>query len=623
MATGCALLMVWGSSGWVTKSQSNFGAQISEIQDLMKGKPVSRVVQAQLGFLWTYPASTTDHTGLGRGITWAWDSKLCDLLKPKFKESVAFYDLVTCNSYKSAVARAFDKWAANSAFIKFIDVTSECEKLGLNYGPPTGPRQTSEFPHGGCPLAKIWITRIANGQSRRRLRDTIDGRGLSEDGETLVEVDNALSDAVAVATALSHARYTENFRYTNGERPHTLAADGVTKVYGRRVVETYAGTFSFNVEDICWYLDSNFCANFHLLKKYAGTPARARLYVTIAVFGVMALGILVYSCVAAKVLFAVMGHVTEDQKAVDEDGDGVLTPCERSKAALRELATWNPFILALFVVLIICPPLMQSQIFMPCFDCHDFEATALHEIGHFLGLGHPDNIPNNMYSASWAKKSGTGQNSYQQMLSAGGRTNVSNCRTLWDGVMPGVSPHACHPNRSATPCDKSLAYIDTDRTDRLYDYVNAQMEHETQHSPRACLTNDDLEALAVLYPDCGDFSLSVNVCHKVELNLGMVRIGFYVIGPFIIGLVSVLFFVGIVHKFADDERKADRQRAQEIEEEYRRTQAQMRSNAVSSSRTKDDPRALEAEYNRAQNRARSAAMAGRQGHGAYEDRQYF
>merc|ERR1711871_922996 len=83
------------------------------------------------------------------------------------------------------------------------------------------------------------------------------------------------------------------------------------------------------------------------------------------------------------------------------------------------------------------------------------------------------------------------------------------------------------------------------------------MEHTTQHNPKACLTNDDLEALAVLYPDCGDYSLSVNVCHRIQLNLGMVRIMVYVLGPMLIGLGSTLLFVGIVHKYADDERKED------------------------------------------------------------------
>lgn len=241
-----------GAKGWVTKSQATYGAQISEIQDLMNGKYVDRAIQAQLGFLWTYPEATTDQTGLGRGITWSWDPELCDLLRPKFREGIAGMNLVTCDSLKAAISRAFDKWAANSPFIKFIDVTEECNKLGINYGPPTAAFQQSQYPHGGCPLAKIWITRIESTAARRKLGDFLEGRSLqSADESTIVEGTEALSAGVAVATAQSHARYSSDFRYTNGVVPHLLAADGVTKL-SRKVVETYAGTFSFNVEDICW-----------------------------------------------------------------------------------------------------------------------------------------------------------------------------------------------------------------------------------------------------------------------------------------------------------------------------------------------------------------------------------
>ena len=37
----------------------------------------------------------------------------------------------------------------------------------------------------------------------------------------------------------------------------------------------------------------------------------------------------------------------------------------------------------------------------------------------------------------------------------------------------------------------------------------------------------------------------------------MVRIMVYVLGPMLIGLGATLLFVGIVHKYADDERKED------------------------------------------------------------------
>ena len=277
------MLLVSPIEAWVTKSQSIFGAQISEIQDMMDGKVVARNAQAQLGYLWTMPASIDDTTGLGGGITWAFNPKLCDLLQPIFKEDVPFLGngvFVGCSDYKAAIARAFDKWSANSRFIKFIDVSEECTKLGLNHGPPTDPPQTHKYSHGGCPLAEIWVTnketsaqQVARRQlygenpthgPGRHLADLLDSPGtellldvysgseqhrLRRLEEQLVEPteSNQETGGVAVATALTHARYTSDFRYTNGDRPFFKDATTGAITYGRSVVEAYAGTFSFNV----------------------------------------------------------------------------------------------------------------------------------------------------------------------------------------------------------------------------------------------------------------------------------------------------------------------------------------------------------------------------------------
>ena len=98
------------AAGWVTRSQSVFGAQIDEIQAQMRGDaPMRTTAQAELGYLWYAPYDTNTTRGLGGGITWAFDSNLCGQLQPLFKEDIFYFNLVGCNEFKAAIARAFDK----------------------------------------------------------------------------------------------------------------------------------------------------------------------------------------------------------------------------------------------------------------------------------------------------------------------------------------------------------------------------------------------------------------------------------------------------------------------------------------------------------------------------------
>ena len=76
-------------------------------------------------------------------------------------------NLITCADVKASVARAFGKWAANNRRIDFVDVTEECAKLGMQSGAPnaqpySGFAQDPRLDyHGGCPLAELWVTKLA------------------------------------------------------------------------------------------------------------------------------------------------------------------------------------------------------------------------------------------------------------------------------------------------------------------------------------------------------------------------------------------------------------------------------------------------------------------------------
>ena len=39
---------------------------------------------------------------------------------------------------------------------------------------------------------------------------------------------------------------------------------------------------------------------------------------------------------------------------------------------------------------IIFAPIFFYKIFQPCWECHGFESTMAHEVGHVLGFHHPD-----------------------------------------------------------------------------------------------------------------------------------------------------------------------------------------------------------------------------------------
>ena len=285
------MLALWATAlvaGWVPSTSSIFGAQRGQIVDQLAGVPLpaDRNWQTQLGSLWTFPADALDTTGLGGGITFAFDPELCGRLMPLFREDIAGASFITCDDIKASVFRAFNAWGTNSRFFKFTDVTGECEKMGLLHG------GQEEQPHGGCAIAEIWITALTRDEStRRRLQEgrrrlaTEGEAGSQEGGGLQVESaeQNLDSGGTFVATALSHWRASYAFRYTNGEAAFQWVLTGGEWVQqARPVLETYAGTLAYGVDGgsggvgLCWYLDSDFCSQFHELKRRMGGPSQAR-----------------------------------------------------------------------------------------------------------------------------------------------------------------------------------------------------------------------------------------------------------------------------------------------------------------------------------------------------------
>jgi len=126
--------------------------------------------------------------------------------------------------------------------------------------------------------------------------------------------------------------------------------------------------------------------------------------------------------------------------------------------------------------------------------------------------------------------------------------NGSNCMSLWDETYEGIPPWLPPPRPNS----------DVEIGSAGYAVRNSVMERFTQHNPKPCLTDDDVEALATLYPDCSVASHSVNSCSITLHNIGLVRLMIYAILPLLIALILIILFSSIVHWYHQAELKKTR-----------------------------------------------------------------
>ena len=94
-------------------------------------------VPSEFNYRWSLPSDPLSDEGLGGGITWALDPSFCDTMLPSFHEdapTTRYYRFVDCKEIKDAFIRAFATWSANHKQIRFLDVSTECERSGLGAG---------------------------------------------------------------------------------------------------------------------------------------------------------------------------------------------------------------------------------------------------------------------------------------------------------------------------------------------------------------------------------------------------------------------------------------------------------------------------------------------------------
>ena len=430
------------ASGWVTISQSRFGAQIDGIRAQLRGQTTNAEpnIQQKLGYLWTKPASSDDTSGLGGGITWQWDPDLCGSLLPRLHRSQLF----TCDDLKAATRRAFTTWASNHKDIRFVDVTEQCAAIGQ--------------PHEGCELAEVWVTVLA-----------LDSTA-SQDTE-----------GMSASTASPRARVSNNFRYTNGERAYMLQE---------------LGTFSAEDGDD----ETIFATNAD------GAAAITRLGTALAIEGgELVVGGMSYAVEWTGGVPPADGAdnvLTVAEKGVDESNVGLLVTLAgggsfanpERKRGLQVIETFgatlslNPEVCwhlddALCAAVSagsVCGLPPDEADVQACSSCFSFQVAMLHEAGHVLGLSHPDRASEEVCtSASYCGP--PGENSYSTGLSVA-RMNATSCKSPWDDVQAGIPPGAAvDPQTGVRP---------------------SVMTKFTSASALLCLQQDDVEALHVLYPDC-------------------------------------------------------------------------------------------------------------------------
>ena len=486
----------------------------------------------------TEPSSYTPLTsGLNGGITFAFHKDFCKNLLHLFPEENPTGEgkettFLTCEELRDVVARAFNTWAINHRSISFKDVTDKCVDV---------------ITTSGCASAEIFIV-----------------SGASNNGAITTTGEQA---------ALASTSFRESRVWTTaGQR----ISSGFEITGAIMYVRAPASTKEF-----CWYLDSTFCQNFHRWND-GGTDVIliARIIAGVAfILAVMAiLWCLVMTASAGfclpKVDLGVVGQEGEDELSVKSPGrlppsappspppsppepadsrmskfnasksfndvlsglgtaegvnkygdeEGLTCGSKRLTNMIEYVAVMPTGTLLIAMFIVICAPMFYYRIFIPCWDCHGFEAAIAHEVGHVLGFHHPDQ-------------------EWRHNLKARYPMNQTSCTTPLNHVL--LSNTATAATAPEQPPTDSIMFSQS-----LFRY-------------RTCLSADDLEGLNFLYPTCTGAFEPLNtaegpqpLCIKGRNSSGWLRFLFIVAVPFLISSTFVVLVQMCVRREQRTRRKS-------------------------------------------------------------------
>ena len=403
---------------------------------------------------WSVPAAASGIDGLGGGIAWILDDDFCTNMIGHFPERNLFYGLeisaiqfVHCSDIRDAIQRGFATWAANHRLISFSDISA------------SGPCSESSSYTGELSDTCPWELYIG-----------------TDDGE---------SNPGLAAYVINHRTSSMNPDWF--DKPLRSSAGEVA--YG---VDAHARSVMKFQTHLCWYLDATFCYYFQILHEEHQIDVLLIVRtVLLAVFGMAALRVssILFWCLVA--LFCLRGKRTTSIRK----RSGCSTSCS---ACLDYLSSLSPFCNVFVLFLVIFPPVFYERIFMPCWECYDFEAAMAHETGHVLGFGHPDAVP-------------------AENLAAACRITNATCHDPFA---------ACAYNSPYASEQKSI------------------MHSLTQHTPRACLSEEDMHGLYFLYPLCDDLEPEVVSCTKGRRLSGWLRLALVSGAPFLLAVLVILVPLG-------------------------------------------------------------------------------
>ena len=423
----------------------------------------SSFVLSSGGFRWTVPEAISSSSGLGGGLSYVVDENFCADMLGRFPErdlidgyEISALQFVHCADLRNALQRGFATWADNHRLISFTDVatTTACVPSSSRTGVLLD----------ACP----W--------------------------ELYVGTDDGTTYGGLAAYVMNHR--TSALNPTGWHRTGVRSASGEHSSSG----DAHARSVMRFQNHLCWYLDATFCYYFQVWQDVHNLDVLLIVRLILAsVFGLAVLRL------AAIVFWAFVAcSVGKRELPLSPDASARKPNCcaAACTACLNYLSSLSPAANILLIFCLTFPPIFYERIFLPCWECYDFESVIAHETGHVLGFGHPDEAPDENLVASCP------------VTNATCRTSFASCSQL--------APYDEGSNGGTAGTERSI------------------MHSVTFRSSRTCLSAGDLGGLHLLYPLCDGSQPSAVSCTKGRILSGWLRLAIVVGVPFLFAILAVL-----------------------------------------------------------------------------------